>query len=574
MLISLFALTSCSIKKQVAQSNNNSEKDKQKFIYLFSEANKNRLLGHTQKAIEFYMTAIDVNPKSAASNYYLASLFFGEKEYSSALTFSDKATKLQPNNLWYNLLKGDILYTQDNVNEAYTQYVKLQKQYPKNELLYDRIIEILLDKIKQSHENKINPKQVFNDLIYIYNEKQKHFGFDAQIAEYLYNIYIEIKNIEKAKETLQLLTKKEPDNPKYKAILAENYVKSNEYNKAEKLFSQLLKKYPKNIDVKLSYAKYCKYTGKSKEYFNIVKNLLQTDLEFNKKVSLIISGRHPNFPPKEYEELLNILYKDNFDNLYANTLLSEYYIEKDKQKALPYILKAADLSNGDFNLVLTLFELAYDTQNFELLYQQSKKYLELYPNQAKVFLYNGIGAYKTERFKEAISVLNMGKDFVIEDNQLLLQFHFYLAETYHSLNKNIKSDEQFDKVIQLNPKFYLALNNYSYYLSQRKDKLQKALSMVETCLLYKSENPIFNDTYAKALFANKQYSKALIYIKKAIKTVPNNIDFLENYGDILFANNNKQGALKNWKLSGEYGNKSEKLLEKIKNINIIKIEDL
>ena len=55
---------------------------------------------------------------------------------------------------------------------------------------------------------------------------------------------------------------------------------------------------------------------------NVVKNLLQSDLEFNKKVSLIISGRHPNFPQKEYEELLNILYNNNSDNIYANTLLS------------------------------------------------------------------------------------------------------------------------------------------------------------------------------------------------------------------------------------------------------------
>jgi len=417
LLISLFILSSCSVKKNVAKSSNNSGKDKQKFVYLFSEANKNRLLGNTQKAVEFYLTALDVNPKSAASNYYLASLFFNDKNYNSALTFAEKASKLQAKNLWYNLLEADIIFSQNNVNEAFTKYKTLQEQFPHNELLYDRIIEILLDKIKYS-KNKSEDKNTFNELIFIYKEKQKHFGFDAQIAEYLYNIYVEINDTKNATLTLQKLIKNEPDNPKYKAFLAENYVKSKNLEKADKIYSELNKKYPYNSDVKLSYAKFCKFTGKQSEYLETVKFLINSDINFNDKIHLIISGRHPNFPPKEYEELLNILHKSNPNEVIANTLLTEFYIENDKEKALPFLINAADLSKGDFNLILSLFEVAYDSKNFEVLYQQSKKYLELYPNQAKVYLYNGIGAYKTGRFKEAISVLQMGKDFVIEDKPL------------------------------------------------------------------------------------------------------------------------------------------------------------
>lgn len=562
--------TSCSITKTKENAGINTQKNEKKFIYLFSEANKNRLLGNSQKAIEFYMSALDLNPKSAASNYYLASIFMSEKNYNSALTFAKKATKLQTNNLWYNLLEADIIYSQNNVNKAFIKYKSLQKQFPHNELLYDRIIEILLEKIK----NENNRAEIFNELICIYNEKQKHLGFDVQIAEYLYNIYTEINDTKKAIETLKEMVKNEPEEPKYLAFMAENYVKSQKYNKAEDLYKKLLLKYPNDINVKLSYIKYCKFIGKKIEYFNTVKQLLNSNLVFNKKVNLIISGRHPNFPPNEYEKLLNILYKNHPNEILTNTLFTEYYIEKNKSKALQYLIKAAELSRGDFNLILTLFEVAYDNKSYEILYQQSSKYIQQYPNQAKVFLYNGIGAYNTTRHNEALKSLGIGKDLVIEDNKLLLQFHFYLAETYHSLKNNKKSDEQFEKVIELNPKFYLALNNYSYYLSARKYNLQKALSMAETCFVYQNNNPAFLDTYAKALFINKKYKQALIYSQKAINIIDNNPDFFENYGDILFANYKKQEALKSWNLSKKYGNLSDKLIYKINNINTLKVEDL
>jgi len=569
LLISIFTLTSCSITKTKKSLGIDTEKNEQKFVYLFSEANKNRLLGKTQKAVEYYMSALDINPKSAASNYYLASLFMGDKNYETAITFAKKASNLNNQNLWYKLLEADIIYSQNNIDEAYTKFLNLHNKYPHNELLYERIIDILLNKIKIKSE-----KSTFNDLIFIYKEKQKHFGFDTKISEYLYNIYSETKDTKNAILELEELIKNNPDNPKYKAFMAENYVKTGQQTKSEEIFKILNKKYPKNIDVKLSYLKYCKFYGKQNEYFLTVKQLLNSNLKFNDKVHLIISGRHPNFPPKLYEELLNILQQNHPNEILTNTLITEFYIENDKEKAIPYLIKATNLSKGDFNLILTLFELAYDSKKYEILYKQSKKYLELYPNQAKIFLYNGIGSYKTGRFKEAISVLNIGKDFVIEDNQLLLQFHFYLAETYHSINENKKSDEQFDKVLSINPKFYLALNNYSYYLSERNINLQKALLMAQSCLKFQAANPVFNDTYARALLNNKQYKKALLYSEKAIKIIANNIQFLENYGDILFANGKKNEALINWKYSQKLGNNSEKLNNKIKNFSKIRIEDL
>ncbi|MCF6365865.1 MAG: tetratricopeptide repeat protein [Bacteroidales bacterium] len=577
LAIFLFIISSCSQQKSGIKKDNNPEKDKQKFTYLFSEANKNRLLGNPEKAVELYVSAIDINPKSAASNYYLASIFLYEKKYNTALTFAENAVTLNSENIWYNIIKADILSFQNKTAEAINIYNNIQKKQPKNELIYNRIIDILINRINLNKINSTNISVVKNDylkLINIYSEKQTHFGYDTEISYNLYKLYMDIRDLKNAKETLNAIIKNEPNEPKYQALLAEFYFSQNETKKAEEIYKKIKKNFPNESSVKLSYAIFCKVTGKQKEYLKLTKELLSSDIELNTKINLLISGQYPNFPKQQYEQLINELYKHHSDDLTANTLLAEYYINEDKEKTIPYLKKAVELSNSDINLILTYFEILYDTKNFEYLYNESKKYLEQYPNLPKIFLYNGLSAYKIGKFNEAIFILDSGKDLVIENNKLLVQFHYYLAESFHEKNENSKSDEQFEKTLQINPKFYLALNNYSYYLSERNQNIEKALQMAETCINYQNNNPVFCNTYAKALLKNKKYDKALPFSEKAINTIPDNAEFLETIGDIYFAKNKKEKAKEFWEKSEEKGNTSKTLEYKLKNINKLTIDEL
>ena len=572
-IISIFLLllifSSCSILKTKENTGTEQEKDKQKFVYLFSEANKNRLLGNSKKAIELYLSAIDINPVSSASNYYLATIFLSEKNYNAALTFASKAVELDSENIWYKLIKGDIFAIQSKTKEAYSIYKSLQNSNPKNEILYNRIIDVLIGNInsykgkKKDKQNTSEIKGDYQNLIDIYSEKQKHFGYDSQISSNLYKLYMDIRNFNKAEETLNLIIKKDPDEPKYQALLAEFYFAQNEKDKAETVYKNLIQKYPDDSSVKLSYAIFCKVTGKSKAYFNLVKGLLSSDIELNTKINLLISGRYPNFPKKQYEELLHELYKNHSNDLAANTLLAEFYIDEDKEKTITYLKKAVEISKSDFNLIMTYFEILYDAKEFETLYSESKIYLDQFPNRPKLFLYHGLSAYKISKYDEAVFTLDLGKDLVIENNKLLVQFHYYLAESFHKQKKHLESDEQFEKTLKINPKFYLALNNYSYYLSERNEQKEKALQLAEVCINYQKENPVFSNTYAKALFRNKQYSKALSFSENAVKLIPNNAKFVENQGDIYFGIGNKEKAKELWMKSKEIGNSSKELLDKI-----------
>lgn len=559
ILISVFS--SCSILKPAKK--NETDKNESKFIYLFSEANKNRLSGNNEKAIEQYLSAVDIKPESAASNFYLSIIFLSDKEYETALKFAEKAVNLQPDNLWYNIAKADVLNASSKTKNAVDIYENLIKENKKNELLYDRLIKIY------SEENNIS------DLKRTYERKLKNFGFDRKTALNLYHLSIKSGNKKKAEEILQKLILNNYDNPKYKALLAEFYVSINEPDKAETLFNELLAENPNNSSVRLSYIHFCKYTGKSNEYYDNVMLLMGSDLNINTKINLLISGQYTNFPKDKYFKLLTELYKFHPNEIIVNTIFAEYYIEQEKkEEAIKYVRNATELSNSDFNLVLTLFELSYDAKKFEDLYNDSEKYLYIYPNRPKVFLYNGIAAYQTKKYNKAISVLETGMDLIIEDNELLLQFYYYLTETSHKQKKDKKSDQYFEKILELNSEFYPALISHSIYLSNREIEIEKAELLAKTCIDSKKNNPVFYHAYSLALFKGKKYSEALIFSEKYVNPTSKNIKYSELHGDILFSNGKREEALKYWKLSKNNGNTDEHLYYKITNIDKLKLNEL
>ena len=108
------------------------------------------------------------------------------------------------------------------------------------------------------------------------------------------------------------------------------------------------------------------------------------------------------------------------------------------------------------------------------------------------------------------------------------------------------------------------LNNYSYYLSLRKTKLQQAVEMMSLCVKLSPGEPSYEDTYAWVFYQLKDYNSALFWIEKAISGGGNNNStIVEHYGDILYQLSKKEAALLQWQKAKELGSKSKFIDKKI-----------
>jgi len=139
-----------------------------------------------------------------------------------------------------------------------------------------------------------------------------------------------------------------------------------------------------------------------------------------------------------------------------------------------------------------------------------------------------------------------------------------LGDAYHAKKEHVKSDESYDKSLEFNQYNPYVLNNYSYYLSQRKEKLALAETMAKEANNQVPDSPSFIDTYAWVLFLKGNFAEAEILLKKAISLSanPNGI-ILEHFGDVLFKLNKTEEAIISWEKAKETGEASQFIEEKI-----------
>jgi len=139
-----------------------------------------------------------------------------------------------------------------------------------------------------------------------------------------------------------------------------------------------------------------------------------------------------------------------------------------------------------------------------------------------------------------------------------------LGDAYNSAKDYNLSDKAFEDALKLQPEDVGVMNNYSYFLSLRNEKLERAESLSARSNELSPNNPSYQDTYAWILYQSGKYNDARVWIEKAIASGGAGEGVLnEHYGDILFKLGDVQGAVDKWKLAQEQGGGTDLLDKKI-----------
>jgi Tfp pilus assembly protein PilF len=113
------------------------------------------------------------------------------------------------------------------------------------------------------------------------------------------------------------------------------------------------------------------------------------------------------------------------------------------------------------------------------------------------------------------------------------------------------------------------LNNYSYYLAERGEKLSDAKRWSKKAIDNNPDNATFLDTYAWVLFRIGAFEEAEKYILIAIeKGGKNDPEVNEHAGDILAALNSKEMARAYYQKAIMVGGDRQKLEGKIKYLDL------
>ncbi|RZL08218.1 MAG: tetratricopeptide repeat protein, partial [Hymenobacter sp.] len=395
---------------------------------------------------------------------------------------------------------------------------------------------------------------------------QQQFGTLDEISFKRQQIYLRQNNLPLALKEGETLIANNPTEPRYVLAQAEMYASNNRLPEAIRVAEQALRIDPDNPQARLILAEVYRQQNQPEESQKQLKLAFENpSLDIDQEVRILV-GYLKQLP----NDKLNALTLD----LAAAAVRSHpkeakaYSVAGDvqtltgkKREARNTYLKALHLDNSKYQLWQQVVLLDAELNQADSLLVHSDRALELFPNQAQLWFFNGVGHSLKQQHKQAVSALEHGRKLAAGNLELQAQFDAQLGDAYHELKDNAKSDAAYESALTADPNNYGALNNYSYYLSLRGEKLDKAKEMSGRTVKQFPDNDTYLDTYAWILYKLKDYAGARESLEHALKTTKD-AAVIEHHGDVLWQLGQHPQALAEWQRARKAGPGASPLLDR------------
>jgi tetratricopeptide (TPR) repeat protein len=569
VVIILLAETMCGFA-QKSQEKNKSEKE-ENFKYLFSEALKQKIFGNYRNAVKYFLECEKITTDDAVE-YQLSGLFAMAGDRVHAIEYGRKALMHDPGNIWYYYQLASIYQMYEMEDSLLAVYEQITQHFP----------EMIRDKMNYADllVNTGQPEKALG----IYKELEEKNGVNKEImqkkAVALLRAGKKEKAIEKIDEAISLFGK----DKQLCIVKASILLQKGDSSQAEKIFRQLLKEYPGDREVEKQVYTYFVKKENYGEALNILPMIIQDGtVSPQEKIQFVFEisdkiNETDTLAQKKLESILNDLNEQYSGDIRTSLLLINHYSRNDQYDKAKRLLRAILEQYPEYGMGWRqmLFVCDQAGEQDSVIYY-GEKARKIFPKDplydvylGYAWLQKGNNGKALEFAQEGIKkVERRGIDYVDKETgfnyrTFLIQFYGLLGEIYKNLGEHEKSDEAFEEGLKLNPEDDMLLNNYSYYLSLRKEKLKKAKKMSWKTVKRNPENPTYLDTYGWVLFQMGKIKDAEKFIKKALDHGgENSPEILEHYGDILFVTERKEEAVKYWKMAIEKGGEKEKLEKKI-----------
>ncbi len=532
--------------EQVVNVQKNSE-----FEYLFIEGIKQRTLGNPDEALKIFSRCLEMNPKSSAALFEMANIHVSKGDFQSSMLMCEKAVALNPDNKYYHELLVKIYLQNKLYEKASDEYAALLKLSPdETEYQFQQALTLTM-------------AGKFTEGLDIYNKLEAKYGVTEPISVGKQQLYLQQGNRAAAYNEIQKLIKLYPSEPKYYGLVADMYLADKNREKALEYYNKILEVDPDEGFVHLSLANfYMESKEYQKMYDHIKLAFSNTRLEFETKAQMFLLISQPGegkLTDGQELELINILIRTNSEDERPRTLLVDYLMNNKKpEEARKEMRLILDARKDNYQYWEKLLLIDSELQDWKAICDDSKTALTYFRDKPVIYILNALGFLQLKKYDELLTLLDSGEVHAKKDPKMLSQLYTYRAEAYYNLKKTKEAFDTFNKIIDIDPQNYMAMNNYAYYLSLRNENLDVAEKLSGKVIQANPDNSTYLDTYAWVLFKKKDYKLAKFYMESAIdKNTEKNAVIIEHYGDILYFLDDKQNAVMGM------GNDSKILKQKI-----------
>lgn len=522
----------------------------------FFEAMQHRSTGDLEKAYAAFNSAKAEDASKGAVFYELARIDFELDRSTAAMQNIDEAIELEPENYWYRREKAYFLLQLSRYEDAIDELEWLIKERPEDlEAYYDLATAYLY--LENGRE-----------AIKVYDKLEERMGIDPEIIFQKQRIYLLLGDTEKAIAELDKLIESYGA-PEFYAQKAQILMEIGQTVEALNTLERLVERDPDNGVAHFTLSRIYASEGEDEKSWESLQIAFGSpDVGIDEKIGVLLNYMNAALGDRKAEErtkvLLGLIDEVHPDEAKTHSIHGDFLLQRERfEEARDRFAMAVDLDPVRPLIWLQLIELDARLSDWEQMEVHSKQAKDLYPTQAPFYLMLGNAYLRQEQPKEAIQTLRTGQSFVVEDPGLELQFLANLAEAYHAAGEHQKSDEAFEKAIKIDNRDPFILNNYSYYLAVRGQKLARAKELSARSLELRPNTPSFLDTYGWVLFKMGSYEESLQYIEQAMSLAGPDPELYEHLGDVLFHLNRTAEAVDAWREALNSGGTSEVLKKKV-----------
>ncbi|WP_274474802.1 tetratricopeptide repeat protein [Mangrovimonas aestuarii] len=404
----------------------------------FFEALKQKGIENYDRAVSELLKCLEIDDSESVVYYELGKNYNQLKNFGAAEDALKKAVRKEPDNEWYLDELYDVYAQQDDYDKAIKTVKQLVKYHPD----YKEDLAALYVKTER-----------YNDALEILDELDEDLGISFRRDQLRNQIYDITGRKKDQIENLEERVEDHPDQESNYLALIYRYSENNEKEKAYETAKKLLEIKPNSQMVHLALYKFYLDDNKPDQAVESMKIVMKSPQIKPEAKMLVLSdfvkfvGDNPQYEPN-LVEATTISGDVNSATSYVE--VAQYFLSKgDKNKALKYYQEALNLESDNFGVIRNILLLQIDLKQFEEAHKGSGRAIIKYPSQPVLYLINGVALNNLNEPQKAITTLEMGLDYIIDDAAMEADFYQQLSEA-HTLLNNIDKAKQFnDKAKQL-----------------------------------------------------------------------------------------------------------------------------
>ncbi|MBU2915895.1 MULTISPECIES: tetratricopeptide repeat protein [Reichenbachiella] len=532
-----------------------SEEKKTELDHYFLEGEKFFILKDYVKAFTFFERVLEIDPDNATANFKIAEVYNAENDIPKAVPYAERAKDLAPENKFYYLLLANLQTSQGELDKAEETYIDLTDNVPNSE---QYLFDLAAIQIYQ---------QKFTEALVTYEKAQSKLGPMEEISVQKQQVYLKQNDLDGAIREGHELIRINPDDESYIMTLARILISNERIAEAKEFLTTQIEAHPQNETLYILLSEVYRKEGNTILALESLKvPFASHTVDVTAKIRTLAGylGMLPNESLNEPLLELSVLLVDTHPDSYqALAMTGDLYFNLGQvEEAREYYLRTIAVDASNFNVWQNILNLDMDMQDYQAVIKHTNEALEIFPNQASLYYYNGTAHLISKNYEAAIKSFNAGKVYAARDANMNSLFNGQLGDAYNSIGDHKNSDASYEAALKAKPDNDHVLNNYSYFLSLRKKDLEKAKTMSSKLVKDYPGNPTYLDTHAWVLYMMEDYDGAVRYLKEAMKYDASGV-IIEHYGDALFQSGDIDEAVTQWKRARDLVDDTSTLDKKI-----------